>query len=685
MFHRARQLVAVGIVGTLVLPLPAALATTTDSELDEITVTVSRRATGADAVSSAYALADASDTLQSTLPTDALADLPGVFVQQTTPGQGAVLIRGLRGSSVLHLVDGMRLNNAIFRDAPTQYFALVPSTAVTRIETVRGTAASLYGSDAVGGVAQVVTRRPSFDTDDTDLDGFFSATLNSAEQLRQVRAGVDIGNQVLAGTFSIETIDTGDRKIAGGDRLSPSGYRSRGARAALVFAPSKDVDWYVDTHFLTQPATPRIDELIAGFGQTQPNADEFVFAPNSRRYALFQRKQRNGWLGLDWNTSVSWQRIDDDRRSRDNGSRIRLREQNRSDLFGTLTTAGRNTSAGSWLVGFEYYHDRVSSARTETDIDTGNTVTALPRFPDDSSLTQGGVFWHTSQRFNSNHALHGGMRGNHIVARLPEFGQSSATQVSTTDVAGDLGWQWSLNDRWQTLANLGAGFRAPNIFDLGTLGPRPGNRFNQPNPELDSERIVQLDLGVRFDNGRIKFETFVFALNYTDRITTRDTGERTAEGRDIVTNVNAAQSKIYGVEMALRAAVNTRISLDANLTYTRGEQQRIDATEPADRIPPLTGRFLLDYAISDSISWRNTIRFAAQQDRLSARDVRDPRINPNGTAGWGELNTRLDWSLSDATKLLAGIDNLLDQRYRPHGSGLDAPGRNFFVTLSHRW
>ena len=88
------------------------------------------------------------------LLTDALALKPGVFVQQTTPGQGAPIVRGLKGSEVLHLVDGMRLNNAIFRNAPTQYFSLISPGTLERIEVVRGASTSLYGSDAVGGVVR---------------------------------------------------------------------------------------------------------------------------------------------------------------------------------------------------------------------------------------------------------------------------------------------------------------------------------------------------------------------------------------------------------------------------------------------------------------------------------------------------------------------------------------------------
>ena len=112
--------------------------------LDEVTVTATRRAADIESIAAAVSLVPAARIANEQLALEALADSVGGYVQQTTPGQGAAIVRGLKGSAVLHMVDGMRLNNAIFRSAPTQYFALVPGTAVERIELVRGTPASLY-------------------------------------------------------------------------------------------------------------------------------------------------------------------------------------------------------------------------------------------------------------------------------------------------------------------------------------------------------------------------------------------------------------------------------------------------------------------------------------------------------------------------------------------------------------
>ena len=159
----------------------AAETTAVDEEpLEEIAVLATRRAVKLGDLSSSVATAGGAAVADRKLATDALADMNGITLQQTTPGQGAAIVRGLKGSAVLHLVDGMRLNNAIFRTAPTPWFALVPPTSVERIEVIRGTPAALYGSEAVGGVIQSVSRLPSFDTDAMSTRGEVAIGLDSA-------------------------------------------------------------------------------------------------------------------------------------------------------------------------------------------------------------------------------------------------------------------------------------------------------------------------------------------------------------------------------------------------------------------------------------------------------------------------------------------------------------------------
>jgi outer membrane cobalamin receptor len=193
----ARTLIP-ALLGTLIF----ADVSAEQERLEEILVTATRRTVSIAEVSSGITLVDGAAARANKLVTDALDVEVGVYLQQTTPGQGAAIIRGLKGSSILHLVDGIRLNNAIFRSAPTQYFALVPTSAVERIEVLRGTPASLYGSDAVGGVVQLVTRTPRFDPSQTGYRGEVYAAYDTAELGRMLSATVDAGSSRIATSFS---------------------------------------------------------------------------------------------------------------------------------------------------------------------------------------------------------------------------------------------------------------------------------------------------------------------------------------------------------------------------------------------------------------------------------------------------------------------------------------------------
>ena len=211
--------------------LAAAPAESANESLEEVIVVATRRPVSVTDVSPSVTTVSRDDVLDSKLTTDALQSQIGVSLQQTTPGQGAAIIRGLKGSAILHLVDGMRLSNAMFRTAPTPWFALVPATSVERLEVVRGTPASLYGSEAVGGVVQSVSRLPQFDSDEIRYARDVIAAFDTAELQKSIRATLDMGTRRLATSISAEYLKTGDRRTGGGRRIEPSGYTSTALRA----------------------------------------------------------------------------------------------------------------------------------------------------------------------------------------------------------------------------------------------------------------------------------------------------------------------------------------------------------------------------------------------------------------------------------------------------------------------
>ncbi len=665
--------------------MPAVQPALAEETLDEIVVAAKRRDSSLAEVSAAVGTIDADAAGPLVLATDALSEVPGVFLQQTTPGQGTAIIRGLRGSSVLHVVDGSRLNNAIFRSAPTQYAALVPVTGIERVEVLRGSSTSLYGSDAVGGIVEFVTKVPSFETEEFTNRGNLYVAHDSAISGNTARGILESGNQRIAASVSLEYQDTGDRRIGGGERIGPSGFESRGGRIAVSITPEDAGSWLFDLQHIEQPLTPRIDELVAGFGQTEPSSSEYFFSPNRRSFARARYTRDAGPWGLDWGAEVSWQHIDDDRTTRDLGAPTRRIEQNSSELLAALVTVSGSAGGGSWLAGAEIYSDEVRSSRESEDVVSGQRQAVNARFPDGSTLDQAAVFVNGDLPLGDSQTLSGGIRLTSVDVDLAATALTPSASVDISDLSGDLGWLYRLDEEWQLVANVAWGFRAPNIFDLGTLGNRPGNRFNVPNAALDSEHVIHGDVGIRHLNDGWRMELFVFALEYDDRITSVTTGAVTPEGRDVVTSVNAASSSIHGIELSASASLTDRLDLHAILNYTRGEDRIAGITEPADRIPPLSGRLLAEYSASESLEISAWMRFADGQDRLSSRDVRDVRIDPNGTPGWGSLGAELQWRPVERWEISAGVDNLLDRRYRSHGSGVDAAGRAARLSASYIW
>ena len=135
----------------------------------------------------------------------------------------------------------------------------------------------------------------------------------------------------------------------------------------------------------------------------------------------------------------------------------------------------------------------------------------------------------------------------------------------------------------------------------------------------------------------------------------------------------------------MNVILTDRLSASAMLNYARGDQRVGGVEEPADRVSPLNGQIVLNFDLNERWQFESWLRATDNQDRLSARDIDDVRIDPNGTAGWASIGASATWSDQNGWQVTLGADNLTDKEYRTHGSGIDAPGRNFTATFRRRW
>lgn len=612
--------------------------------------------------------------------TDALRGVGSIHMQSTTAGQGSPFLRGLTGSGVLSLVDGMRLNNAIYRSAPNPYLDLVDAHLVQRVDVVRGPASVRYGSDAMGGVVAVETRQPLFDEEDWSFGGRLAGLFVSPNLARGVRAEIATGREGFGFRAGFSGLATSDLK-GGGDtgRQHPTAFESVGGDAAWVWSPDPGQSFEAQIQFMKQPDTPRYDELVPGYGQTEPSSLVFQYQPLERLFAHVGYEIESPAPGVSTlEFDIAYQRIRDDRETRDFqgiGSAYLYREQNSSELLG-LTLAARSQPT-DWIEvhwGADAYLDWVSSTRSQQTVTTGVVVPAPPRFPNGSRMNTYGIHADLTAEIYPGWVANGGIRFSYSDTEivLPEGSQFNPNR----DVTGAIGLSWSPSPGLSLIGSFRRGFRAPNVFDLGTLGPRPGNRFNIPTSELAPEIIYTYDLGVSYSSDVVEVEVFGFYSSYEDKIASvlRD-DLPLVDGRVVVQSANEKLMRLAGVEGSIQIRLTSDIWFEAEAFYTWGEQEVFGGpVEPADRIPPFQGRIGIGYQPRPWIWIEPYLRFAARQDRLSDRDLQDPRINPNGTPGWVTLGIRTQWAWNDHIDLILELRNLTNADYREHGSGYPAPG-----------
>jgi len=653
--------------------------------LAPLQVTASKTATSTNDSASAISVVTREDIKNkpNTLLPDLLRQESGVYIQQTTPGQAIPIIRGLKGSQNVHLVDGMRLNTAFFRNAPNQFLALVDSFMTSQIEVVRGPSSVLYGGDALGGVVNVLTHTPEFYTSDWDLNGQVYTSWDSADEKWISHAGIDFGNNKIASTLGISYQDIGQRTTGSGETIPFTAYTSRSLNNKWVFNTSDSSHFIFDMQYTHQPSTPRVDNLVAGFGENEPESRVFEFQPNERLFSHLKYTTANptSWYDMA-NYHLAYQKITDNRFSQPfSGSRTDT-EQNNSVLLSFQSDWNKAFTDNSLLVyGFDTFLDTISSARQRFLAD-GTEELRDPRFPDQSTMQQFAIYadWH--KYFNDHEITVGGRFSDYnIDLNSPQIADD---ELNLTDLTWHLSWLYKINEADRLFANIGRGFRPPNIFDLGQVGERSGSRFNVINPDLEPESVLSFDVGYKHAGNNWQAEVVAFVSTYQDVIASVETGEVTSDGLDVVQSQNINEVDIYGIESELNYYFNNGGHLFANVTFTRGVEESDEGEEsPADRIPPLFGVIGYQQDISTQWNFRSQIRLADNQERLSNRDLTDPRINPFGTGGFVVYDTHFTWRPTLESQIRVGVENIFDKKYREHASGLDAPGRNYHISLHH--
>jgi hemoglobin/transferrin/lactoferrin receptor protein len=251
-----------------------------------------------------------------------------------------------------------------------------------------------------------------------------------------------------------------------------------------------------------------------------------------------------------------------------------------------------------------------------------------------------------------------------------------------------------LTDNRQHVLFTGAsqGFRAPNLSDLTRFDTARSNEIETPVSDLDPERFVSYEFGLKSRFARLTSQATYYYTVIEGMIVRSPTG-RKIDGLSEVTKKNAGDGYIHGVELSESLALTDEWSTWITASWMEGymdtypnsttEQER----NTISRLMPPSAEAGVRWQVNGGKYWTEISGKAADKaDRLSAEDERDTqRIPPGGTPGYAVCNLRAGSRLTRSLDLTVALENIFDQDYRIHGSGINEPGRNLVLTAAFRF
>ena len=624
----------------------------------------------------------------------ALQNEVGVLVQQTARGQASPFIRGLTGQQVLVLIDGIRTNNAIFRAGPNQYFNLIDPGQVDHIEILRGAQSTLWGSDAIGGVINIVTRGAALD-EGNYRGGEFREIFSTADSGSYSRLSAEGwgGYGGFFGGASYLNVHDLDR---GGDlgRQPFTNYDQYAGDVRYDYLLGGDAMLTVALSHFEQQDVPRSDRF-----------PPFVFGPpaNAPRPTFFDPQQRDlayiriqGTACNDWfdayTTTLSYQRNKEGSSDVRSATRTDLAEFDVDTLGYTLTFARDFDAFGRLIYGADYYQDDVDAFRNRFNPVTGGLTRDNPQFPNDSRYDRAGAFVGWEVDVTERLLATAGVRYENSDASgtiNAVSGTRREFERTYQDWIGSVGLVYEVDPMLHLVGSVSEGYRAPNLDDLTADNPVLQNAQDVPSLDVQPEHAVTYEIGFKVNAPRLRLQVFEFWTDLEDAILRQAVNASGVpvpnvigpNGLPIPGSANFIRdnfdSYINGTEVAGEYLLECGWSAYGSFWYTYG--QDLERDEPFSRIPPTQGILGLRWREERGRQWFDVYTWLVRhQDRYAAQNNIDARFPLGGTPGYGTLNMRTGTTLGlcDQHRVSLSLENLTDRAYRVLGSGVDGPGFN---------
>jgi hemoglobin/transferrin/lactoferrin receptor protein len=652
-----------------------------------------------------------------------------VFVQKSQQGGGSPNLRGFEANKVLLVVDGIRMNNAIYRSGHLQNVITLDPAMIARTEVMFGPGSVIYGSDALGGVMHFYTRSPELATTSKIKVKFnASARYFEANQSPQLHADLNLGFRKWGLLSSVSWNRFGDIRIgengrnqypdwglrpayigqipgSGRDslflnpdpfRMVPGGYEQMDLLQKLVFVPNERIKHQFQVQYSHSSDIPRFDRLTQTHHGKLRFA-EWYYGPQKRlltAYNLTDYGKRTWYDMLQF--TLAYQNLEESRINREFAKTWRNHREETVQVGSLNLDLNKTVKQNHFSYGAEIAYNQVLSHAYQQNLLEEERRALDTRYPDGGSQWWSSALYFTHRwEMTPRISLTEGIRlsdvrlhSQFVDTTFYNFPFREITQNNQA-LSGNLGWVFKLPRAWR-ISFLGAtGFRAPNLDDVAKVfDSQPGNVV-VPNPMLKPEYTYNLEfiLNKRWDQQAF-LELSVFHTWYRDAIVLRPAQFLGADSilyegirSQVQTNINAGAAVIWGGNINFWWQLADNWKLSHTLTYTFGQEKSSDV--PMDHIPPLFGRTALQYA---NKAWKAELSMPFQgwkrPERYAPRDwVNAEFATEDGWPAWWVLNAWISRELGQRLKLQFGVNNLWDQHYRPFSSRISAPGRNLYLAL----
>ena len=647
--------------------------------------------------------------VQSAQTSDLLEKSMGLSIQKSQNGGGSPNLRGMEANRLLIIVDGIALNNTIFRSGHLQNTATINPFFLNSAEVLFGPSAAAYGNGAMGGAIIFTTKRPKKNGGQHFAQQFESS---SKAVFTSLTTNYELGRSINISGFSIKSY--GDLKmgknrkhgfvnwgnednITEKNTQKETAYQQADFFHKTLFQISKNNFLLFNTQFSTSSNINRFDKL----NDLKDGLNKYLhwyYGPQKRILQSVRLKNYNNTiLSNEAVFTVSFQKVNESRHKQKVGANLLSSRNESLQIFDLKTDILKQINKLKINYGFD---SRLQKLESTANLSSSyNTYYNTSRYPDGgTNVLNNAIYLQLNFQGIKKINLLLGTRYN--VNSLSSTFKDTATIklpfkkiiVENHTLSNSIQVYYKVNSYFTFNASVSNGFRNPNTDDVGKVFSKDDISVILPNDKLSTEKSFNFESGLVVKlNKLITFKLQLFQTEIIDAIERRyaqlngnDSIIYDGEMMRIMKNKNIGSATISGINFSYRISLAKKFTNNGSINILRGktsDKLPLAHIPPANIISELNYNFKKQF-ISFGIHY-NGLKKSEDYDISGVDNIEE--ATKIGNPSWCTLNLKYKINIDKNLTFISGVYNITDIHYKTFGSGISASGRNFSLSLQAKF